>query len=138
MRPAPRTVAVKPQSDASFLIIETGQPVPSMRRHGRFPHWIRVAAGLPADRARMVNVEAGEALPDHTNLAGVLVTGSGAMVTDRHDWSERTADWLREPWPQIITPVLGAGAVPSVAAVLMRLPLRALHPLARAHPSSCA
>lgn len=96
MRPAPRTVAVKSQSDASFLIIETGQPVPSMRRHGRFPHWIRVAAGLPADRATMVNVEAGEALPDHRGLAGVLVTGSGAMVTDRHDWSERTADWLRD------------------------------------------
>ena len=79
-----------------FLIIETGQPVPSMRRHGRFPHWIRVAAGLRADQAAVVNVEAGEALPDHARFAGVLVTGSGAMVTDRHAWSERTADWLRD------------------------------------------
>ncbi len=85
----------------SFLIIETGQPVASMRRHGRFPHWIRVAAGLKADQATVVNVEAGEALPthqalNHAGFAGVIVTGSGAMVTERRDWSERTADWLRE------------------------------------------
>ncbi len=79
-----------------FLIVETGQPVVSMRRHGRFPHWIRVAAGLRADQADVVNVEAGEALPAHADYTGVIVTGSGAMVTDRHPWSERTADWLRE------------------------------------------
>lgn len=81
--------------DPQFLIIETGQPVASMRRHGRFPHWIRVAAGLRADQATVVNVEAGDPLPAHAGYAGVLITGSAAMVTDRHDWSERTADWLR-------------------------------------------
>ena len=36
--------------NAPFLILETGQPVASMRRHGRFPHWIRVAAGPDARR----------------------------------------------------------------------------------------
>jgi GMP synthase (glutamine-hydrolysing) len=79
-----------------FLIIETGQPVPSMRRHGRFPHWIRVAAGLDADAAVAVNVEHGEALPARDGFAGVLITGSGAMVTERRDWSEATARWLRD------------------------------------------
>lgn len=83
------------KTDPQFLIIETGQPVASMRRHGRFPHWIRVAAGLRADQATVVNVEAGDPLPAHAGYAGVLITGSGAMVTDRHGWSERTADWLR-------------------------------------------
>lgn len=83
------------KTDPQFLIIETGQPVASMRRHGRFPHWIRVAAGLRADQATVVNVEAGDPLPAHAEYAGVLITGSGAMVTDRHGWSERTADWLR-------------------------------------------
>jgi GMP synthase (glutamine-hydrolysing) len=78
-----------------FLIIETGQPVPSMRRHGGFPHWIRVAAGLAAGEARTVNVEAGAPLPDPGGFAGVLVTGSAAMVTDRHSWSEDCAAWLR-------------------------------------------
>jgi GMP synthase (glutamine-hydrolysing) len=91
---------------ARFLIVETGQPVPSLRRHGRFPHWIRVAAGLSADQASAVNVEAGEALPDREYFIGIIVTGSSAMVTDRHVWSERTADWLREA-VDAGTPVLG-------------------------------
>ena len=82
--------------NAPFLILETGQPVASMRRHGGFPHWIRVAAGLARDATVAVNVEHGEALPKHEGFSGVLVTGSAAMVTDRHDWSERSADWLRD------------------------------------------
>ena len=77
-----------------FLILETGQPVASMRRHRGFPHWIRVAAGLRADEAVVVNVEAGAALPSRAGFAGTIITGSGAMVTDRADWSERSAAWL--------------------------------------------
>jgi GMP synthase (glutamine-hydrolysing) len=80
----------------SFLIIETGQPVASMRRHRGFPHWIRTAAGLSADEVEAVDVEAGAALPAHDDYAGIIVTGSGAMVTERRDWSERTAGWLRD------------------------------------------
>jgi len=98
-----RPAAVPPRHDRPssqrFLIVETGQPVPNLRRHGRFPHWIRVAAGLRADEATAINVEAGEALPGaefDAALTGVIVTGSSAMVTDRHAWSERTADWLRQ------------------------------------------
>ncbi len=79
-----------------FLILETGQPVASMRRHGGFPHWIRVAAGLSRDEAVVVDVEHGAPLPSREGFAGVIVTGSGAMVTDRLAWSEATADWLRE------------------------------------------
>lgn len=82
--------------NAPFLILETGQPVASMHRHGSFPHWIRVAAGLQADEAVVVNVEAGAALPSREAFAGTIVTGSGAMVTARHDWSERSAAWLRD------------------------------------------
>ena len=82
-------------SESRFLIIETGQPVPAMRRHGGFPHWIRYSAGLAPGEADAVDVEAGETLPPHEELAGVIVTGSGAMVTERRDWSEATAAWLR-------------------------------------------
>lgn len=82
--------------NAPFLILQTGQPVASMRRHRGFPHWIRVAAGLRADEVVVVNVEAGEALPSREGFAGTIVTGSGAMVTDRHDWSERSAAWLHD------------------------------------------
>src|SRR5690606_10963414 len=43
-----------------------------------------------------VDVEGGDALPGRDGFAGVLVTGSAAMVTERLDWSERAAGWLRE------------------------------------------
>ncbi len=80
----------------SFLILQTGTPVPSMRRHGGFPHWIRVAAGLQAKAINVVDAEAGAALPDPQAFAGVLITGSGAMVSHRLAWSEAAADWLRQ------------------------------------------
>jgi GMP synthase (glutamine-hydrolysing) len=79
-----------------FLIIETGQPFPTLKRYGRFPHWIRVAAGLEEAETVVVNVEHGEPLPDRAGFAATIVTGSAAFVTDRADWSERSADWLRD------------------------------------------
>ena len=96
---------------APFLILETGRPVAQMRRHGGFPHWIRVAAGLGRDEAVVVDVQGGDALPARRALkdmgfAGAIVTGSGAMVTERLDWSERGADWLREA-AQAGLPVFG-------------------------------
>ncbi len=77
-----------------FLILETGTPVAPMRRHGGFPHWIRVAAGLRDEQARVADAAAGE-LPRARGHAGILVTGSGAMVSDREPWSEAAAAWLR-------------------------------------------
>ena len=79
-----------------FLILQTGQPVASMRRHGSFAHWIRVAAGLARDEAVVIDVERGDALPPRAGFAGAIVTGSAAMVTERRDWSERSAGWLRD------------------------------------------
>lgn len=81
---------------APFLIVETGQPARPLRRYGGFPHWIRVAAGLAPDEAVAVNVERGDELPEREGFAGAIVTGSAAMVTDGHPWSERSAGWLRE------------------------------------------
>lgn len=81
---------------APFLIIETGDPAPELRRHGPFSHWIRIAAGLGRDEAVVCRVLDGQALPEREGFAGVLISGSGAMVTERLDWSERSAAWLRE------------------------------------------
>ena len=79
----------------TFLILQAGEPVAPLRRHGGFPHWIRVAAGLDADDAVAVDVVA-EPPPAAEGFAGAIVTGSAAMVSHRHDWSERAAGWLRE------------------------------------------
>lgn len=82
--------------DAPFLILQTGHPTATMRRHGSFSHWIRVAAGLDPDAAVVVDVEHGQALPRRAGFAGVFITGSAAMVTEHLDWSERSAAWLRD------------------------------------------
>ena len=91
---------------APFLILETGQPVATMRRYGRFPHWIRVAAGLAAGDTVVADVARGAALPARDGFAGIIVTGSAAFVTDRADWSELSVDWLREA-AHAGTPLLG-------------------------------
>lgn len=67
-----------------------------MRRYGGFPHWIRVAAGPAADDAVVANVEQGAPLPRRDGFAGVIVTGLAALVTDKADWSKRSAHWLRD------------------------------------------
>lgn len=80
-----------------LLILEAGRPIDPLRRHGSFGHWIRVAAGLHGREVRHCQVLDGEALPTKAaDFAGVLITGSGAMVTERAEWSERSADWLRD------------------------------------------
>lgn len=43
--------------------------------------------------------------PDPDEIAGVVVTGSSSMVTDRHSWSERTAQWIADNDGK--TPMLG-------------------------------
>ncbi|MCW4455841.1 glutamine amidotransferase [Flavobacterium sp. MXW15] len=83
-------------SPPPFLILETGQPAAPLKRYGRFPHWIRVAAGLGPRETVVANVAAGDPLPARTGFAGAIVTGSAAFVTDRAEWSERSAGWLRE------------------------------------------
>jgi GMP synthase (glutamine-hydrolysing) len=89
-----------------FLILETGQPTASMRRHGSFAHWIRVAAGLAANDAICIDVERGDSLPSREGFAGVLVTGSAAMVTEQLPWSEAAATWLAKT-AQAGLPMLG-------------------------------
>lgn len=78
------------------VVIRTGRAPDSIRaRHGDFPHWLRLACNLPSARLRVVDVVAGDTLPAPSEVAGALVTGSAAMVTERAGWSERTAGWIR-------------------------------------------
>ncbi|MFC4763406.1 glutamine amidotransferase [Dyella koreensis] len=79
------------------LIIRTGRaPDPIRKRHGDFPHWFRLGAQLVPEKIRIIDVQAGESLPSPGEVAGALITGSAAMVTERADWSERTAGWIRD------------------------------------------
>ena len=85
-----------PRDSLPVLIIQTGTALPHLRaRHRDFPHWFRTGLKLHARHIAVTHVERGEKLPDARRFGAAIITGSGAMVTDRHDWSERTAEWLR-------------------------------------------
>jgi GMP synthase (glutamine-hydrolysing) len=80
-----------------LLIIQTGVAAPEvLARHGDFPEWFRRGLGLRAEQTTTVRVDRGESLPARTAIAGAVITGSSAMVSERLDWSERTAAWLRD------------------------------------------
>ncbi len=79
-----------------LLIVQTGSALPAVReRFGDFPAWFQRGLSLPPDRIEIVRVDTGGILPPPQSVAAAVITGSGAMVSERLDWSERTADWLR-------------------------------------------
>lgn len=80
-----------------LLVLKMGSTLPALKsRRGDFEEWIIAGMGLPRHEVRVIDVPAGEALPEADRHSGVVVTGSHSMVTERKDWSERTAGWLRE------------------------------------------
>jgi GMP synthase (glutamine-hydrolysing) len=90
-----------------LLIVKTGTTFASLARaYGDFEDWISAGMGFDRDRATVIAVFEGEALPDPKRFAGVVVTGSSAMVSHRETWSESTAEWLRDA-VQCTIPVLG-------------------------------
>lgn len=91
----------------TVLIVKMGTTLPSLaKRRGDFDDWIKAPLDLDPDRIRVVKTYEGEELPDPQQLSGIVITGSHTMVTDREDWSERTAAWL--PWVvNSGTPLLG-------------------------------
>ncbi len=84
-------------SSPRILVVQTGRAIASVRaRLGDFPHWFRVSMRFPRSAVELRDMQHGDPLPDPHATAGVLITGSGAMVSDREAWSERTAAWIRE------------------------------------------
>lgn len=80
-----------------LLIIQTGAAAPEvLARYGDFPEWFRRGLGLTPAQIATVRVDAGGELPAPDETSGAVITGSAAMVSERLDWSERTASWLRQ------------------------------------------
>lgn len=79
-----------------LLLIQTGEVPDSIRvQFGGFADWFRIAMRLQPAQMRVVRVDEGDALPRPDDVPGAVITGSAAMVTERTDWSERTAGWIR-------------------------------------------
>jgi GMP synthase (glutamine-hydrolysing) len=77
------------------LIVKTGGTLPELReKRGDYEAWIAAGMGFAPADVDVVAVAEGEPLPAPDAPAGVVVTGSSAMVSHREPWSERTGEWL--------------------------------------------
>jgi GMP synthase (glutamine-hydrolysing) len=91
----------------SLLIIKTGTTIAPLLKQGvDFEDWFIASSGRGADEFVVKSVFLGEPLPDLRETAGIIVTGSPAYVTDRTDWNDITAAYLREAHEREV-PVLG-------------------------------
>jgi GMP synthase (glutamine-hydrolysing) len=90
-----------------LLIVKVGDTLPELaERCGDFEDWFIAGLGLDAAQLLVFDPRNGADFPPCEQLAGVLVTGSHAMVTERQPWSERVAGWL----PAVVEcgiPILG-------------------------------
>lgn len=92
-----------------LLILKTGTTLPEIADAlGDFEDWI--ASGLDfafaSKELQLASVYEGDSLPDPDTVSGIVVTGSSALVTEREDWSERSAGWLAGAVERAI-PILG-------------------------------
>ena len=79
------------------LIIKTGQTIETaFAKVGDFERWIIKGMQAEEDNFKVVEVYNAENLPTLDEVSGAVITGSPAMVTDKLEWSEYTAEWLRQ------------------------------------------
>jgi len=84
-------------SKKPILIVSVGNAFPSIvAREGDFDDWIANGLGCHSPIVRIDARDTAAVFPPLDSFAGIVVTGSHAMVTDHEPWSERLAVWLRE------------------------------------------
>ena len=77
------------------LIVKTGHTLPEVKQeYGDFEQMIKRGMKMRDQDLCVVCPPAGEPLPSPDGYRGIVITGSHAMVSEREDWSERTASWL--------------------------------------------
>ncbi|MEH2920998.1 glutamine amidotransferase [Samsonia erythrinae] len=90
-----------------LLVIQLGQPPEGIASQvGQQGKWFVDAVQGKTLPVQIVRPYLGESLPTFERLAAVIISGSWSMVTERLDWSEYTADWLRSAFDADI-PMLG-------------------------------
>lgn len=88
-----------------IALIKTGCTIEAIKpEYGDFEDWF--ADGLGVSDLLQIDVFRHQPLPRPQCLAGIVITGSPAMVSARQDWSEQTAQWLQQAVKTGI-PVLG-------------------------------
>jgi len=93
------------KASKQVLLVKTGGTIKKIKpQYKDFEDWFARYAGIP--NFLQVDVFRQQALPMPETVDAVLVTGSDAMVSDREDWSEHTAAWLKTAIDKGV-PVLG-------------------------------
>ncbi|PWC10247.1 glutamine amidotransferase [Brenneria roseae subsp. americana] len=90
-----------------LLVIQMGEPPEGIASQvGQQGKWFTDALAGETGNVQIVRPDRGEPLPPFVRLSAVIISGSWSMVTDRLEWSESTAGWLREAY-QAGIPMLG-------------------------------
>lgn len=83
-------------SEPTLVVLKTGtKPAALAAYRGDYEDWILDGMGWARDAATVVAVHQGETPPAPAHVAGAVITGAAAMVTDGDSWIETTATWLR-------------------------------------------
>jgi GMP synthase (glutamine-hydrolysing) len=78
-----------------LYIIKAGTTFPATRKQfGDFDRWTETALGSVEMEVRIVDAEQGASLPPEEECAGMVITGSHAMVTDNAAWSIKLEHWI--------------------------------------------
>lgn len=96
--------------DKKLYLFKLGQTFPETAKHqGDFENWItQTITGEPfsEENIEVFDILHGANLPNYEQCAGVILTGSHNMVTQRSQWSESTRNWLQNALPYQI-PIFG-------------------------------
>lgn len=89
-----------------LLVIKCGVKLPGLAQtDGDYEDWIVSGMLWPHDFV-VCHVYDGQTLPDVATVSAVVITGSGAMVTDELPWLKATTLWLQDAFDANL-PVLG-------------------------------
>ena len=88
-------------SKKKIIIVQTGEPIASaLEKYGDFDELFIRAMKVDPDLIETYRVYQSEddnvIFPDVDKIAGLIITGSPAMVTEKHSWSEATVEWLKQ------------------------------------------
>jgi len=102
--PMPADTAALPRP---LVILKLGDTLPALRaQQGDFEHWIARGLGQAEVDVAVLDPRRGDTFPAPGATAGVVVTGSHAMVSHREAWSEAAGRWLAQA-ARAGVPVLG-------------------------------
>ena len=94
-------------SDRKILILKTGNTIRSLLDSGKdFEHWFAVHSGLPSTNFMVKSLHLEEPLVDLMDVAGIVITGSPAYVTDEEIWNFTGAEYIKKAHKSGI-PILG-------------------------------